>query len=65
MSAHAHTYIHEAVGRAIEEAEVVCCTAVGAGSGILSEFTFPRVLVDEASQATEPATIVPICRGCR
>ncbi|CAK0865905.1 unnamed protein product [Prorocentrum cordatum] len=54
----------EEVHRAVEMAEVVCCTSMGAGSGMLSDYTFPRVLMDEASQATEPSTIVPICKGC-
>lgn len=44
--------------------EVVCCTSIGAAAGFLTSFTFPKVLVDEAAQATEPATLVPICRGC-
>lgn len=54
----------EEVHRAIENAEVVCCTSMGAGSGLLNDYTFPKVLMDEASQATEPATVVPICKGC-
>jgi len=54
----------EALQKVIEEADVVCCTSVGAGAGLLHEYTFPRVLVDEAAQATEPSTLVPICRGC-
>ncbi|CAK0830568.1 unnamed protein product, partial [Prorocentrum cordatum] len=54
----------EEVHRAVERAEVVCCTSMGAGSGMLADYTFPRVLMDEASQATEPSTIVPICKGC-
>merc|ERR1719362_1278505 len=52
------------VHNVIDRAEVVCCTSIGAGSAMLNDYTFPRVLMDEASQATEPATIVPICKGC-
>jgi len=55
----------QALHKAIQEAQVVCCTAVSAGSGLLKEIQFPLVLIDEASQATEPATLVPICHGCK
>lgn len=53
------------IHRAIEQAEVVCCTAMGAGSGMLTDYNFPRALMDEASQATEPASVVPVCKGCK
>jgi len=42
---------------------VVCCTAIGAGSVMLNEHCFSRVLFDEAAQATELATVVPLVRG--
>ena len=45
--------------------EKVCCTCVGAGTGKLSRHTFARVLLDEASQATEACCLVPICRGAQ
>ncbi|KAJ1617727.1 P-loop containing nucleoside triphosphate hydrolase protein [Pavlovales sp. CCMP2436] len=51
--------------RAIKTAEVVCCTCVGAGAPLLDRMAFGCVLVDEACQATEPATLVPIVRGCQ
>jgi len=35
------------------------------GSGILEKCVFSRVLVDEAAQATEPACVVALARGCR
>ena len=46
--------------RAIEQADVICTTCVGAGSGILTKKTFAAVLIDEASQATETATCAPL-----
>lgn len=55
----------KALHRAVQEAQVVCCTAISAGSSILKETSFPLVLIDEASQATETATLVPICHGCK
>jgi len=49
----------------LKNAQVVCCTCIGSGGDILDNMTFERVLVDEATQATEPAVLVPLTRGCR
>jgi hypothetical protein len=49
----------------IKNAQVICCTCIGSGGDILDGMTFDRVLVDEATQATEPAVLVPLMRGCR
>lgn len=49
----------------IRNAQVVCCTCIGSGGDILENMMFERVLVDEATQATEPAVLVPLARGCR
>lgn len=51
--------------KTLKNAQVVCCTAIGSGGDILDSMTFERVLVDEATQATEPAVLVPLTRGCR
>jgi len=51
--------------RNIKQAQVVCCTCIGSGGEILEGLNLERVLVDEATQATEPATLVPLTRGCR
>ncbi|KAG5189006.1 P-loop containing nucleoside triphosphate hydrolase protein [Tribonema minus] len=56
---------HDARTRAIRAARVVCATCVGVGSGTLDKYRFGGVLVDEASQATELATLVATTRGCQ
>lgn len=67
-----NSYVNTSTGTAFKEkikvirnAEVICCTCIGSGSEILDNMTFERVLVDEATQATEPAVLVPLARGCR
>lgn len=49
----------------LKRAQIICCTCIGSGGDILDTMTFDRVLVDEATQATEPAMLVPLMRGCR
>jgi len=56
---------HHAQVAALRRAQVVCATCSGAGSEMLGKLTFPSVLLDEASQATEPSTLVPLVRGAR
>ena len=51
--------------KAIKNAQVICGTCIGSGTDIIDRVTFERVLVDEAMQATEPAMLVPLARGCR
>ena len=51
--------------KALKKAQIICCTCIGSGGDILDAMTFERVLVDEATQATEPAVLVPLMRGCR
>ena len=49
----------------LDNADVICATCIGSGHLLLDGRRFPRVLIDEATQATEPATLVPIVRGCK
>eukprot|EP01050_Picozoa_sp_SAG11_P013792 SAG11_NODE_1638_length_4535_cov_3.231740_1_plen_745_part_00 len=46
-------------------AECVLVTCAGAGSSTFDRMRFTHVLIDEAGQATEPMTLIPITRGCR
>ena len=50
----------------LKSAQIICCTCIGSGGDILDSLgPLERVLVDEATQATEPAVLVPLMRGCR
>lgn len=44
------------------EAEVICTTLVGCGAPVLSELQFDLILVDEASQATEPRALIALSK---
>jgi hypothetical protein len=56
---------YQAINGVLRRAEVICATCAGAGSDILERFSFEACLIDEATQATEPATVVPLTKGCR
>lgn len=45
----------------------MCVTCIGAGGGILDKGmpAFQCVLLDEAAQATEAASLVPVVKGCK
>ena len=42
--------------------QVVCCTCTGAGAPALAA-TFRMVIIDEATQATEASTLIPLVKG--
>ena len=46
-------------------AQVLCTTNIGAGHFTLANRKFSIVLIDEATQATEPSALVPIVKGAR
>lgn len=49
----------------LDTADVVVCTLVGAAAAILSRHTFQTCVIDEAAQALEPATWIPILKANR
>jgi superfamily I DNA and/or RNA helicase len=48
----------------IKDARLVFTTCIGAALGLLRTENFDVVIVDEASQLTEPATLVPLVKEC-
>lgn len=47
----------------VGRAQVVAATCAGAAERRLQDMTFSVVLIDEAAQATEPSSLVPLTRG--
>ncbi|TFB03406.1 putative RNA-dependent RNA polymerase 1 [Trichoderma ghanense] len=59
---------HDAMRKAkkrVKEAGIIFTTCIGAGLGLLRDQVFDTVIVDEASQQTEPASLVPLVKGCQ
>lgn len=50
--------------QAIKRSDIIFSTCIGAGIGLLRTQDFDFVIVDEASQQTEPASLVPLVKGC-
>ena len=48
----------------VKAARIVFTTCTGAGLGIVRKAQFEIVLIDEASQITEPAAMIPLVKGC-
>lgn len=48
----------------LKNAEVICCTCSCAGDSRLSRLEVKHVLIDEAAQAPEPDSLIPIVKGC-
>lgn len=49
----------------LSSADVITCTLVGASSKVLDKRKFRTVVVDEAAQALEPATWIPILKASK
>ncbi|MGM0471137.1 MAG: IGHMBP2 family helicase [Bacillota bacterium] len=55
----------EAVRELLSEADVVCSTNSTAGSEVLDNFRADLLVVDEATQSTEPAVLIPLTKADR
>ena len=49
----------------LKDADVICCTCVGAGDPRLKNFGFRQVLIDEATQAIEAEALIPLVMGAK
>lgn len=53
----------QATDDVLDQAEVICSTNSTAGSELLRDRSFDVVVIDEATQATEPSCLIPITLG--
>lgn len=63
MWAQADKILAEAAGGVLQRCQVVVCTCAAAGEARLAEVAFRVVVVDEATQATEPSTLIALVKG--
>jgi AAA domain len=55
---------HRKALKRVQDARLIFTTCVGAGVGLLRNERFTNVIIDEASQQTEPASLIPLVKGC-
>ncbi|KAF5326605.1 hypothetical protein D9611_000880 [Ephemerocybe angulata] len=49
----------------IGQSDVICTTCITAATSSLNIVDFPVVFLDEASMSTEPASLIPLMKGCK
>ena len=61
--AHSRNIEDYLVSKLLDQARVICTTLVGSVNNYLKDFIFDSCFIDEASQALEPATWIPILKS--
>ncbi len=65
LASWANTLEDRLIDQILSAAQVVACTFVGSTQKVLRNSNFRTVLIDEAAQALEPATWIPICKASK
>ncbi len=65
LSAWANQLEERLIDQILDSAQVIACTLVGAAHPVLEGRKFRTVVIDEAAQALEPATWIPITKASR
>lgn len=55
----------QSVQEELSEADVICSTNTTAGSDLLAGFEFDWICIDEATQSTEPSSLIPMTKGSK
>ncbi|KAF4959413.1 hypothetical protein FSARC_10738 [Fusarium sarcochroum] len=61
---HSNYKAMEKATQMIKHSDSIFTTCIGAGIGLLRSGYFNIVIIDEASQQTEPSSLVPLVKGC-
>ena len=65
LTAWAHQLEDRLIDQIMSAADVITCTLVGAAGSLLSKYDFHTLFIDEAAQALEPATWIPIMKAAK
>ncbi len=65
LSAWARQLEQRLIEQIVSSADVVACTLINSVHSVLDDFEFKTVVIDEAAQALEPATWIPISRASK
>ncbi len=65
LSAWANQLEERLIDQILHSAHVITCTLVSSSNRVLDNMDFKTVVIDEAAQALEPATWIPICRASK